>query len=72
MTVLMSRIYEEFQVDLPLITIFEAPTIADVAERIHLAELEMVDPDELAGLIGQLGDLSDEEIELLLRAESEG
>ncbi len=40
-TQLMSRVREQFKVDLPLITIFEAPTLAELAERIERTKLSM-------------------------------
>lgn len=49
-TQIMSRVNHAFQTDLPLRTIFEAPTVAGMAERIHNSRTSLVKDDELPSL----------------------
>jgi amino acid adenylation domain-containing protein len=63
-TQVISRIRKMFQVELPLRCLFESPTIAELAERIQLAEDEAA-----AHLLVELEGLSDEEVQELLQLE---
>jgi acyl carrier protein len=51
----ISRVEETFQIELPLRVLFEAPTIAQMAnavEQILLAQIEELSDEEIAGLVG--------------------
>jgi acyl-coenzyme A synthetase/AMP-(fatty) acid ligase/acyl carrier protein len=50
----IARIQQKFQIDLPLHTLFEAPTIATFAERVAQREIEQFDPETLAQLLTTL------------------
>lgn len=72
----MARVREEFNVSLPMSTLFDSPTVSAVAraidaERGSSAESAGTEVDDLEGLMAELDDLSEEEIERLLAAESQ-
>jgi amino acid adenylation domain-containing protein len=66
-TQVIARIRSDFNVQLPLRTLFEAPTIARLAEAI--ANFKPAEDGEVARLLQELEGLSDEEAERLLSAE---
>jgi len=52
----VSRMREAFQIDLPMSSIFEAPTVAELAqivERQLVAEIEQLSENEAATLVGK-------------------
>jgi len=60
-TQLLSRVHDVFDVKPPLRAIFETPTIAGFAERIAQDRMSQIAPDDLAQMLAQLSQLSDEE-----------
>jgi len=67
-TRVMSRLREAFGVELPFRLIFETPTIAGLAVAIAQSQAERVDDAEIARMLGELRDLSDEEARRRLTA----
>ncbi|MGG4146718.1 HAD-IIIC family phosphatase [Paenibacillus algorifonticola] len=69
---ILSRIREEFEVDLPMTVLFEGSlTIAGLAEAVETSLLSSFDEDSIAEQLAALENLTEEEIEQLLREESE-
>ncbi len=65
-TQVVSRIREEFDVEISLRTLFEKPTVEGIALSITEAQAEFQDSDELESMLSEIEDLSDEELEKLL------
>jgi acyl carrier protein len=63
-TQLVTRVREAFRIELPLQRIFEAPTVARLAQVVEAAQV-----DVLAAMLDDLDDLSDEEVRAILQAE---
>jgi amino acid adenylation domain-containing protein len=73
---IISRIGEDFKVDLPLRGIFSAPTVAELASEVaqlqkddkgySVAAIERAAPVDVERLLANLGLLSDEQVESLL------
>jgi acyl-coenzyme A synthetase/AMP-(fatty) acid ligase/acyl carrier protein len=67
-TRMIARIRETFAVEVPLTELLTGrPTVARLADLIQLRQLSEADADDLATLLHQLDDLTDEQTELLLR-----
>jgi natural product biosynthesis luciferase-like monooxygenase protein len=65
---LINEVRSTFNVDLPLISLFQAPTVSCMAQRVEDLQLEQMAPDELSALIAKLEQLSDAEVNALLQA----
>jgi amino acid adenylation domain-containing protein len=65
-TQLILRLRESFHSELPLRSIFTAPTIAGLARQLVDLQLERAPADELARMLGMLEQLSDEDAGKLL------
>lgn len=62
----IARLQESFDVELPVVSLFEAPTIAELAALIMQQQSDHLDNPELASLLGEIEGLSDEEAAMLL------
>ena len=70
-TLLVGRIGEAFDADLSLRTMFDAPTPAEMAVALVRQQAQQVDAQALSDILGSIKDLSAEEIQALLDAESQ-
>lgn len=70
-TQVISRVRSAFRVQLPLRSLFDAPTVAGLANEIVRAP-QTAEDEELTKLLTELEGLSDEEAERLLASEIEG
>ncbi len=65
-TQVMSQIQEKFGVEVPLRVLFENPTVDGISAAITEALTESLDEEELAGLLGDVTDLTDDDLDALL------
>ncbi|NJO94018.1 MAG: amino acid adenylation domain-containing protein [Hydrococcus sp. RM1_1_31] len=65
-TQVVSRLRDTFDVEIPLRSIFESPTIAELAIAIVQSQIEQMDSEEKAKFLAQMKDISEEEIESML------
>ncbi|MDT5268241.1 MAG: hypothetical protein QOH49_427, partial [Acidobacteriota bacterium] len=68
-TRVVSRARKAFSLDFPVKTLFDAPTVAELAEAVVQMCAAEVSEETLAELLGDLDDLTDEGAETLLAAE---
>jgi amino acid adenylation domain-containing protein len=71
-TRVIAALREEFGVEVPLRALFEKPTIADLALAVAQARVEQSAASEVDALLDSLEDLTDEEVEALLAAQTGG
>ena len=64
---LMGTIRSTFNVDLPLMSLFQFPTVGGMARQIEQAQAMQANPDDLEDAIEYLAQLSDEEVMALLK-----
>jgi acyl carrier protein len=65
-TRLSSNIRREFQVEISLRALFEAPTIAEMSRLVLARQFEQVDPEKVEGMLQKLKQLSAEEMKAIL------
>ncbi|HEV2147027.1 MAG TPA: phosphopantetheine-binding protein, partial [Longimicrobiaceae bacterium] len=69
-TQVIARVQQVFGVDLPLRALFEAPNVGDFAARVDATVRAGLEEWELEEALGRLDELSDHDVEQLLRAAS--
>jgi acyl carrier protein len=65
----MVRLRQALDVELPLIQLFQTPVLADLAEVVVLTVVQRFAQGDIEAASADLGDLTDDEIEALLRQE---
>jgi amino acid adenylation domain-containing protein len=70
-TRLIGRVREEMGVDLPLRSVFNAPTVAKMAAEIAEARLQSADREVLERMLAEVRQLTPEQVRALLDAEDE-
>jgi acyl carrier protein len=68
-TQVISRVRDRFGVELPLRSVFEHPTVAGLAVKIAQSQAKDEEHDEMAHVLAELNELSEEEAQRLLAAE---
>ncbi|GHO80005.1 hypothetical protein KSD_77760 [Ktedonobacter sp. SOSP1-85] len=68
-TQVIAWIRETFQVELPLRSLFETPTIADLTIAIEQKQVEQTDSETLASVLAELNLLSEDEVQAQLARE---
>jgi acyl carrier protein len=68
-TRLVTRVLKKFKVDLPIKTLFDAPTITQLAEQLLLGQAKANSAESLAQILNEIDSFSDEEIHRRLTSE---
>jgi acyl-CoA synthetase (AMP-forming)/AMP-acid ligase II/acyl carrier protein len=68
-TQIISQLREEFDVELPLRVLFENPTVEGIALAIAEEQASHVDENDLAAMLSELDELSDDDLQKLLNDE---
>jgi acyl carrier protein len=58
---IVARVLDQFQVALPLVALFEAATVARMADRLLSSQLAQLSPDKVEGLLEELEAMSEAE-----------
>jgi acyl carrier protein len=67
---ILSRVQERFQIQVPVDLLFEDTfTIARLARAFEQYQIEQADPGDIAAMLAELNDLSDDEVRALLAEE---
>jgi acyl-coenzyme A synthetase/AMP-(fatty) acid ligase/acyl carrier protein len=66
-TQVLSRLRDLFGIELSLQQLFETPTVAGLAPRIHLQRLDRVEDEELSRMLSLLEGMSDDDVASALR-----
>jgi acyl carrier protein len=61
-TQVISRLREVFSLDFSLRYLFENPTIAELAQKVIEQQIEQVENDDLARILAEVDQLSEEEV----------
>jgi acyl carrier protein len=69
-TRVVSQVIKKFQLELPLRSLFQSPTIAEMAAVIEAYQEKKIGEADLEGMLAELESLSDEEARRLLAEES--
>jgi fructoselysine-6-P-deglycase FrlB-like protein len=62
----VSRVFQHFRLKIPLQTLFQSPTVAEMATVIAEYQGEQLDNEKLKNILLELESLSDEEAERLV------
>jgi amino acid adenylation domain-containing protein len=68
-TQVISRVREAFQAEIPLRSLFEAPTVADLAVTLLQREAEQVDSEMLAQILAELEQVAEDKVQVTLASE---
>jgi hypothetical protein len=60
-TRILSRVFKKYQLELPVQSLFQTPTIAGMAEVISRAQAKQLDGGDLALILAELESLSEEQ-----------